>query len=1177
MSHAGAGPEAAPPAVAGSAMQVSGSAAEEPARSHKTNGAKAESGANCAPAREVADAATIAAAEAPHTPQRPSRRPHRGSGNGAASASGQLSGGRRSPEQPSQQHQQPTPKKGRTPCAQTPGTVGSLSTASPLQLSSSRHAVDSDEDDDFGDFGELCDDDGTEETLRAGARDMMEDFDNASEPPSKGTGRGRGRAAGAGGANGQLPRRERPGALPKGSGGPMGGWSPGARGDGRPPPPPMGSLKALPGEHVQKFLALVQEGDYGEALKALRKVRRAVKGRGCSKEAFGGLRALLHHLLEGYASAGRLPEALDMLRDMKKGNEGRLVSAAAFNALLRGLLARGSLHEARFIVREEMPRLGVSPNEASMNLLMDTAARAGPAHLEEAWDVLEEMQQRGMRADKYTVSILTKGITDRSERRRGATGSRGVALVEAFLVMQPEDVDEVLVNSLLDVFCRMNDMQRLEATLLRMREYGIRGSAVTYGTIVKAYGRAGCIEKVLQAWDEMSKEDLEPNAVTYGCMLDACVKCGHLDRALHVFSVMKQKNLHRNTILYATLIKGFAKSKDPSAARALHREMVAEGVTCNVVVFNSLIDACVRANELHGAAEVLNEMSAVGVLPDLITYSTLIKGYCSIGELHKAIQLTQALQARNLECDEIVFNSLLEGCVKAGDLQTGIELFEGMRRKEVRPSAVTFSILVKLFSRAGRLDLACQLVTHEMKNMHNVAPTRMVWSCLITCAVKARDVGRAAAALEMIDLDGCATGSARASMYAAVIEGCLTHNEVGLALSLCGRAYSDAPADEGPRGAISNDLLRRVFEAAGAKGGHEVEANAALDAISPWVGEQARGQLEASLSRGALRPLRSGGGYGGGGSCFGGGCGGRGAGARTDRSMYGGGYGGALESGFGGASALGSDVLMAACLGESAVIGASPPPYHSPPSAASTAPAAWFGGAGAAAWPAFPMPPQPGLGSGYEAFAVAAAAAAAAAAGGMGAGMWDPSVLATAAAAAQAGSWGAAGGYGWPWAPPLPQGAEGYGGMPFGYGDYGYGSWGCSPTWDEGHALFMAAASAASAPAASDEAPSTPCGGRFSFGGFADKSPSSAAKACERTPATTAGVSSVARSPLATTPMERSEERPAGGGRGGDESPLVQVRLFDCSPNAAAGDSPAQDSTQQVPLAALIEGPPGLC
>lgn len=901
--------------------------------------------------------------------------------------------------------------------------------------------------------------------------------------------------------------------------------------ENRPPlPPPSGSLKALPSEHVQKFLKLVQDGDYNEALKALRKVRRAVKGRGCSKEAFGGMRALLHHLLEGFAQANRLQEALDLLESMKNGNEARLVSAAAFNAVLRGLLARSAIDEARYVVREEMVRLAVSPNEGSLNLLMDTAARAGPAYLDEAWDVLEEMQSRGLRADKYTVSILTKGITERGDKRRAP---RGVVLVEHFLRSQPDDVDEVLVNSLLDVFCRMGDMPRLEATLNKMREYGIRGSAVTYGTIVKAYGKAGSIEKVLQAWAEMGRLGLEANAVTYGCMLDACVKCGHLDKALQVFSAMKVKGLHRNTILYATLIKGFAKSKDPLAARNLYSEMVMEGVTCNVVVFNSLIDACVRANDLHGAAEVLQQMTAAGVKPDLITFSTLIKGYCSNGELGKALRLAEELRARELECDEIVYNSLLEGCVKAGDLQQGLRLFTEMKQRHVKPSSVTFSILVKLLSRAGRLDLACHLVAREMREMHGVTPTRMVWSCLVTCCVKARDFTRAVMVLDLLDREGGATGSARTSMYATVIEGCLAQGEVGIALALCERAYARVPPEEGARGVLSADLLRRVFEAVGSRG-PEAEARGLLDSISSRLSEQVRASLEEAMSRGARR--------------------------KSPRA------GTAGRDSKGGVPRVGvSEASSIATLGADALL-------H--PSAAAGA----WGGVVAAAqqWPPY-MP------SGFQ-----GAEAQQALGNSFGMPMWDPANNAAAAAAA-AGQWAWPGGM---------QGMEGYGGF-YGYGaeqQYYPNPWAGQwwPGAEDAATWSAAAAAAATVAAATGPAPApADLGLTAALGGatapaaqeeraeaiVADtpkpesrkqgaETPSTASgggqATVERTPATTAG-----RSPLAEEDEEDEQEQ---------NSP-VNMRLFapgSATDTGAAGGGKGTPMRVEVPLSALLDGPPGL-
>jgi len=738
---------------------------------------------------------------------------------------------------------------------------------------------------------------------------------------------------------------------------------------------------------------------------------------------------------------------------------------------------------------------------------------------------------------------------------------------------------------------------------------------VTYGTIVKAYGKAGNIEKVLKAWSEMGRLGLEANAVTYGCMLDACVKCGHLDKALEVFALMKQQGLHRNTILYATLIKGFAKSKDPSAARDLHREMLAEGVPCNVVVFNSLIDACVRASDLHGAAEVLQQMTSAGVRPDLITFSTLIKGYCSSGELAKAIRLAEELRARHLECDEIVYNSLLEGCVKAGDLQLGLRLFTEMRQRAVRPSSVTFSILVKLLSRAGRLDLACHLVAREMREMHGVTPTRMVWSCLVTCCVKARDLTRAVMVLDQIDREGGATGSARTSMYATVIEGCLAQMEVGIAMSLCERAYNRVPAEEGQRGLLSVDLLRRVFEATGARG-LEAEARGLLDSISSRLSEQVRGSLEDALARGARR---------------------RSPRAKGDRDVRNG------TPRVGASEASNMATLSADALSASA--------------------AAWSGGVVAAAsasaetpqWP----PYMPGaFHQGCEAAGAAHAAQAAAHGTGLAATaslagtaglpgsmppMWDPSF------AAGLGAWG------WPPSPAMPGmpggmpsmpgvpcgvpgslppvGLPGMGAMPgmdqyAMYGGYPpaehyYGAgWHWPHPWggeDPGNSsgawpgaaphvappvapsvdLASAQAAAAAAQVAAVTAAAEAGAAAASQGGSPEAashaaavadtptpepqkgvetpSAASAGKAVDCTPATTAGRSSHLRSPLEG---DADDEE-------GQESPL-QMRLFagDASGAGSISASKAAGAEQQagkgtpmrveVPLSSLLDGPPGL-
>eukprot|EP00435_Cladocopium_sp_Y103_P030108 s854_g7.t1 len=102
---------------------------------------------------------------------------------------------------------------------------------------------------------------------------------------------------------------------------------------------------------------------------------------------------------------------------------------------------------------------------------------------------------------------------------------------------------------------------------------------------------------------------------------------------------------------------------------------------------------------------------------------------------------------------------------------------------------------------------------HEMRQMHGVQPTRMVWSCLVTCCLKARDLSRAVLSLEYLDNDGASLGTGRISMYAAVIESCITSGEVTTALQMVDWAYTRAPPEDARTG-LSMDLLKRVFESA---------------------------------------------------------------------------------------------------------------------------------------------------------------------------------------------------------------------------------------------------------------------------------------------------------------------------------------------------------------------------
>lgn len=482
------------------------------------------------------------------------------------------------------------------------------------------------------------------------------------------------------------------------------------------------------------------------------------------------------------------------------------------------------------------------PGDAVINSLMDAALRA--RSYEEGWEILEFLLLHQRRADKYFVSILTKSL-ELSDDKKWIR--RGIALVDHFIEQQSQDVDEIVFNSLLNILGQMGDMPRLEQTLVRMYEYQVQPSPVTYGTIVKAYGRARDIDSVLKVWAEMRTHKLGVNPVTCGCVLDACVKCGHLDKAQAIFQEMRAHGLHKNTVLYATLIKGLAKEHDLPGALSLYQEMRNESVPCNLVTFNSLIDVCVRCGNLQMAALFLQDMMQLGIEPDLITFSTLIKGYSLTGEVHKAMALSDELKARGLKCDEIMYNSLLDGCAKAKKVDVGQGVFREMLRSEVAPSNVTFSILVKLYFQGGMLDEAFDLV-ETMPEKFNCIPNRVVYMVLLRCCCQLGNLALVRGAKLLAEV-----GAKRYSrlpdqgMLGTLISGCITHNDLGTAISIVrdfamsnSRRYGNhLPVDE----------MRVLMQALGSS--KREQGQALLEFLSQGlVAEDALMQLQADLLSG---------------------------------------------------------------------------------------------------------------------------------------------------------------------------------------------------------------------------------------------------------------------------------------------------------------------------------------
>merc|ERR1719161_767943 len=149
----------------------------------------------------------------------------------------------------------------------------------------------------------------------------------------------------------------------------------------------------------------------------------------------------------------------------------------------------------------------------------------------------------------------------------------------------------------------------------------------TYGSLFKAYGQAGDVEKLWELWNEMEQREVMPTSVTVGCFVDALASNGCAEEALSLVHRLLRDSKRAslvNNIIFSTLLKGFGLTKQVDRLFTVCAEMRGWGIPCNSVTYNTMMDACARCGCMDRAFGLLADMRGAGVSPDKITYSTLV-------------------------------------------------------------------------------------------------------------------------------------------------------------------------------------------------------------------------------------------------------------------------------------------------------------------------------------------------------------------------------------------------------------------------------------------------------------------------------------------------------------------------------------------------------------------------
>merc|ERR1719261_311913 len=516
-------------------------------------------------------------------------------------------------------------------------------------------------------------------------------------------------------------------------------------------------------KHVAMIRARSKENDLEGAMQVFRKLQSS----GVQ------LTALAYNaLLDSCVQCGKVNVALQHFKEMK---DLGLVDVVSYNTLLKAYLKQGQIAKARKLLTE-MAESDIEANQVTYNEMLN--ALVAVKDRQEMWALVREM-------NSVTCSIILKSLTAHS-------ATDDVRQAMALIDNLHEDMDEVLFASVIEACVRVGQLDLLSSKLQQYAGLGgLAGlTAPTYGSMIKAYGRARDIERVRELWHEMRRRHVTPTSITLGCVIDALVNNGFPDEALSLVREIREDETCKdilNTVIYSTLLKGFAQARQPGRVQDVFEEMKEMGISCNTVSYNTMLDANARTGKMDRADELFRDMLASGVTPDVITYSTLVKGYCQAGDIDQGFQVLKDMVASGVhEPDEILYNSLLDGCAKQHRVDDALQLVEDMYKQNVRPSNFTLSILVKLLGRSRRLNQAFSMVEETCKRFDLQANIH-VYTCLIFACFQNRQMPRALQLHDSMITEAGIEPDERT--YAVLARGCIGAGSIEKAANVVRAAY----------------------------------------------------------------------------------------------------------------------------------------------------------------------------------------------------------------------------------------------------------------------------------------------------------------------------------------------------------------------------------------------------
>ncbi|XP_054780638.1 pentatricopeptide repeat-containing protein At5g04780, mitochondrial-like isoform X1 [Prosopis cineraria] len=301
------------------------------------------------------------------------------------------------------------------------------------------------------------------------------------------------------------------------------------------------------------------------------------------------------------------------------------------------------------------------------------------------------------------------------------------------------------------------------AVFYKFQRTGLRPDHFTLPPLFKASTGVGDTSLGKKCHALVIKLGYEEYVVVGSCVLESYAKSGAMSEARCVFSNMSLKD----SVVWNLMISGFARTGLHVDALSCLREMILNEVKIESMVVPSVLNACGREGDLIKGKEVHGHIVKGMFNVDAAIGNALIDMYGKCGCLNYSEKVFKTMTDVNL----VTWTAMISSYGMHGKGEESLFLFKKMIDIGFTPNQVTLTAILASCSHSGLVDQGMQIF-NSVHSEYRFEPSVEHYACIVDL------LGRCGYLVEALQILESMKSSATASIWGALLAGCMMHKNV---------------------------------------------------------------------------------------------------------------------------------------------------------------------------------------------------------------------------------------------------------------------------------------------------------------------------------------------------------------------------------------------------------------